>query len=178
MEKTKVIKTVGPALMDNTGPGEPTKGHDSSLNVGNESLPLIRKTGRFKNKSFKIKFFIKEKNYLEEIERLKKYIASHPEPDDQYFIDIVTTAVEGGIGYWSTVYAYDCDKGWVTLRAIDEDGQPEGPKHRIKPEKLKVAWADIVTNPDLVHIQDWDDLDSSDCDNIIQVLLFGKTIYG
>ena len=64
-------------------------------------------------------------------------------------------------------------------RAIDEEGDPEGPKYRINPEKLKAACrADIVTNPDLLHIQDWDDLDSSDCDNIIQVLLFGKTIYG
>jgi hypothetical protein len=65
-----------------------------------------------------------------------------------------------------------------TVRTINEDGEPEGPKYRISPGKLKPAWADIVTTPDLLHIQNWDDLDSSDCDNIIQVLLFGKTIYG
>jgi hypothetical protein len=177
MEKTKVIKTVGPALMDNTGPGEPTKGHDSSLNVGSKSLPLIRKTG-IVHKNTLINILKRNKVYLEEIERLKKYIAYHPEPDNQYLIDIVTTAVEGGINYWSTVYAYDCDKGWVTLRAIDDDGQPEGPKHRIKPEMIKAIWADIKTHPSLNYITDWDDLDSADCDNIIQVLLFGKTIYG
>ena len=52
--------------------------------------------------------------------------------------------------------------GMATIRAIDQEGEPEGPKYHISPEKLKAAWVDIVTNPDLLHIQDWDDLDSSD----------------
>jgi hypothetical protein len=72
----------------------------------------------------------------------------------------------------------NCDTGLATIRAINEEGELEGPKYRINPEKLKAAWVDIVTNPDLLHIQDWDDLDSIDCDNIIQILLFGKMVYG
>ncbi len=55
-----------------------------------------------------------------------------------------------------TFYPHNCDTGLATIRAINEEGEPEGPKYRINPEKLKAAWVDIVTNPDLLHIQDWD----------------------
>ena len=50
--------------------------------------------------------------------------------------------------------------------------------YRIRLKKPKAARVDMGTNPDLLHIQDWDDLDSSDCDKIFQIMLFGKTIYG
>ena len=161
--------------MESTDPGEPTNGHDS-IEVDTHNISPTRKNTRKTDKRFVIKTLIDRRDM--EIQRLRDYIVTHPTHDDQFFIDIITTALEGGIGYWSVAYKYDCDAGLATIRAINEEGEPEGPKYRIQPEKLKAAWVDIVTNPDLLHIQDWDDLDSGDCDNIIQVLLFGKTIFG
>ena len=166
----------GSVFMESTDPGEPTNGHDS-IGVGRVNItPFAQKGNRFNNERKITKTLID--SHDKEIQRLRNYIVTHPAHDDQFFIDIITTALEGGIGYWSVAYKYDCDAGLATIRAIDEEGEPEGPKYRINPEKLKAAWVDIVTNPDLIHIQDWDDLDSGDCDNIIQILLFGKTIYG
>ena len=138
-------ETVGPAIMEKAGPGEPTKGHDSSK-VGSQSLPDDEEAG---NRTDSLLFFI----------------------------DIITTALEGGIGYWSLAYGYNCDLGTVKIRETEDNGIPHGQYHEITPSLLKEKWHFIKHSP-VVKRMDLDDLDADDCDAIIQLFLFNEVIYG
>lgn len=116
---------------------------------------------------------------------------------DQYMLDIFTTALEGGIGYWSVAKSYhwskdgqDDHQGFrAEIVETDDDGDETG-THVIdravivkgyglaagKYRRL-VNWS--TEAPPLVITSDTDwDYDAGDADVIVQLGLFGEVIYG
>jgi hypothetical protein len=119
----------------------------------------------------------------------------------QLYLDLFTTALEGGIGYWSACGTYSWSKGnklqtpdyegfYAVIRDLEDDDKTTQ-IHRIdraviaKGYKLattewrnKVAWSSgekppVVVGPDT----DWD-YDAGDADVIVQLGLFGEVVYG
>lgn len=111
----------------------------------------------------------------------------------QFALDVMVTAVEGGIGYWSACTAYHWEKddkedldGFYA--DIEDDGEDEEFKFRIDAESV---WKGIETlykqegyegvKKTLSHaIVDHDagmiDAEIADC--IIQAAVFGEVVYG
>lgn len=93
---------------------------------------------------------------------------------DQYLMDVLTTAVEGGIGYWSAVRDMarnnDSTVKWVQLVDLEDGGE-------------FMVTANIVLNGlqralnDGLSI-DLDDIDAEAADMIVQCGVFGKVVYG
>lgn len=109
--------------------------------------------------------------------------------------DILTTAVEGGIGYWFQIHESKRtdELDWVEVEGhelSDDESGFDGPRHTIKSTQLEKAARKIVTGEvqlrsdlrDAVTrmMRDRDasyiDADSADC--IVQVAVFGDTKYG
>ena len=122
---------------------------------------------------------------------------------DQLMLDLFTTALEGGIGYWSTCSAYhwatstseeptkliedhagfyaaiediesaDPDDRWIINRKVMVNGWFQA----IGPWRDKIRWSTepppLVVNDDT----DWD-FDAGDADCIVQLGLFGEVVYG
>lgn len=115
---------------------------------------------------------------------------------DRFLFDLFTTALEGGINYWAEVLSYhwEAPEGDDDLRGFsaeiietEEDGEP---RHRIDRKVIargyKLAttkWRDRIhwsTAKPPVVVKDpaeWD-FDASDADVILQLGLFGETVYG
>jgi hypothetical protein len=119
------------------------------------------------------------------------------------YLDLFTTALEGGIGYWSECSQYhwsneshdgrvvrEDHKGFyaVITESEEDDGDHEhtinrevmarGYRHATSAEwRNKLAWSSakppLVVGPDT----DWD-YDASDADMIVQLGLFGTVVYG
>jgi hypothetical protein len=125
---------------------------------------------------------------------------------DTFLSDIIITAIEGGIGYWSRTLQYqyrddDCDRVSVVVgdpsleqdtRAIildHEDGSPVAAVHTITPETIRVGIERICQ--ETVRLSPWTVqrireaaadldagmLDADDADYIIQAGLFGDLRY-
>lgn len=108
--------------------------------------------------------------------------------------DILTTAVEGGIGYWFQIH--ECkrleDLSWVMVEGhelSDDESGYDGPRHTIKATDLEKAARKIVKDDmirsDLVdgirralNSRDAGYIDSDSADCIVQVAVFGDTKYG
>lgn len=110
------------------------------------------------------------------------------------FHAIFTTALEGGIGYWSiaTAYHWSDDAGcedWRGFFANIED-DVDGGEYRIDANTIsrgyrlalqkrdEIAWSD--GKPPFVvrdYLDDWD-FDSMDADCIVQLGIFGEVRYG
>ena len=139
--------------------------------------------------------------------------------DEEFLSGLITTAVEGGIGYWSCCSNYKWDYGQdeagndltgpttVTVHESVDDIDYDGPTiegHRggeykaegvtVGPAQMLAALAIIcdLSKP-LEHVSDrWrtsvlaavrdpegaGDLDSGDCDNIMQIAVLGAVVYG
>lgn len=122
---------------------------------------------------------------------------------EEFLADIITTAVEGGIGYWSVCTQYQ----WVDrdlrlrvvvgrpvqgedTRATIEDMEDDNREYHITPSVIEIGIRRIVgqhTNVGLAlykaaRIADLTDdageFDADDCDCIVQVGLFGEIRYG
>lgn len=123
-----------------------------------------------------------------------------PSATDQMYFDLFTTALEGGIGYWSQCSKYrwsnedgsedvrgfiavihDADEWdedepttWVVDRKVIARGYQLAAR---TPEGLKLRWS--VERPPFIITKDVDwDFDADDADMIVQLGLFGRTIYG
>lgn len=126
---------------------------------------------------------------------------------EEFLADVITTAVEGGTGYWAAVthYQYEYDgilclavgkgaegprKGEGTRATIvDED---DGATHEITVETIARGIGLIArgecqyaTAEDYVRRiaaasreNDAGEIDAGDADNIVQAGLFGKLVYG
>lgn len=126
-----------------------------------------------------------------------------PSALDQLLLDLFTTALEGGINYWSHCSSYHWShsgddltlghgledyKGFYAIIIEDEDDT----EHRIDrsivargyrlatdtPMRSSIAWSSgekppLVVGPDT----DWD-FDADDADCIVQLGLFGEVVYG
>ena len=119
---------------------------------------------------------------------------------------IFTTALEGGIGYWSTCDEYhwrlpvrnaspppSLDEDWHGFYASIDDDEDDGRHYRIDREVMERGYA-LATDPVAgwrrlcwstepppaivrEHLDDWD-YDACDADMIVQLGLFGDVKYG
>ena len=114
----------------------------------------------------------------------------------EFLADLLTTAVEGGIGYWSVVSDYQWREGPATTRVTVQDTEGEGVEGKVwqlnveiigaaldklladprachvHPENAKPLWAASVTNGE-------DEVpDAGMADLVVQVACFGDVIYG
>lgn len=122
---------------------------------------------------------------------------------DQLILDIFTTAMEGGINYWSWTHEYhwmkhdgsdDFDNFYALIEETDD-----GPKHRIDRKVIEKGYtiateelqADEIfwsmsapiskkkmLSPSYVDEEDAWDFDAGDADIIVQLGLFGTVFYG
>lgn len=118
----------------------------------------------------------------------------------QFLTDILVTAVEGGIGYWSfgEDYRYDGEpegRG-VTITEIDSDDGAVPLPMRVTLDLLATAVNKIVRGDEtgsvnlrpIVAAASWandtcpesgpEDIDATWAEQIFQVAMFGKVIYG
>lgn len=122
-------------------------------------------------------------------------------PRDQLMLDLFTTALEGGIGYWSKCSEYkwrdaeardDPSWYWATIHEMGDDEEPfeDWPVHRIDHGVMEkgyaqacAGWRDKISwstdKPPIVIDDDTDwDYDAGDADVIVQLGLFGDVRYG
>lgn len=112
-------------------------------------------------------------------------------------IDIVVTAIEGGIDYWINVSTYDPAKGTATIYFdpfSTEQGEKEQ-KREITPEtvlaglqllasekEIKWLWAETRTRIVGAALGDPEDFfvreDAGTADVIVQLGLFGEVVFG
>lgn len=124
---------------------------------------------------------------------------------DELLHGLFTTALEGGIGYWSTCSEYHWSKGdglgdddYEGFYAIieDDESMPEDPDDyecnplRIDKKTMKMGyelarttWRNKVSwsseKPPFIPSADNDwDYDAGDADVIVQLGLFGEVLYG
>ncbi|MFE9833982.1 hypothetical protein ACFYP4_02365 [Streptomyces sp. NPDC005551] len=118
-------------------------------------------------------------------------------PSDKALQDVFQTALEGGIGYWSTCSAYK----WENLapsevHAVVHDSEDEDKEYRITLETIREGLRNIVTGQVKRHKDDEKfmaylralavgilidedyDYDAGDADNIVQAGLFKEIVYG
>lgn len=126
---------------------------------------------------------------------------------DQFLADIIVTAVEGGINYWSRVTDYrwyfpDLPGGTgrpsknggayaCGLVGVGESGEPTA-TYFLCPERVETAIRDIIDAGENIkflgrhvisrvvdnsHRNEWDG-DADDADQIVQVALLGEVRYG
>lgn len=124
---------------------------------------------------------------------------AQPSTRDQYLLDIFTTAMEGGIGYWSQAHSYhwyfkdeirgedylgfyadimdvEDDDATTTMR-IDRGVIIKGYNLGATEWRNKLRWS--TEPPPLVITDDTDwDFDAGDADMIVQLGLFGDVLYG
>lgn len=121
--------------------------------------------------------------------------------DAEFLHDIFTTALEGGIGYWSECSAYHWSKGGPDHEAdLDffhaiieetESGEDEPPTHRIDREVILRGLSRLFTGEyrglhsstagrimEAAITGNSGRLDASDADCLVQVGLFGEVVYG
>ena len=122
-------------------------------------------------------------------------------PRDQLLFDIFTTALEGGIGYWSQASAYhwqstddagsyngdDVQGFYAVVREYDEDTDLRIDRAVVaKGYTLatsgtwlgRIAWSSSEKPPLVITTDtDWD-FDAGDADVIVQLGLFGEVVYG
>lgn len=123
---------------------------------------------------------------------------------DQLLADIFTTAIEGGINYWSECSSYHWRNpdGTDDLRGfkadindlynlLDPDDDDSGQPHHVDRSTLvkgytlattthrdRIRWS-CGEQPPLVITDDTDwDYDAGDADVIVQLGLFGEVVYG
>jgi hypothetical protein len=109
---------------------------------------------------------------------------------------LFTTALEGGIGYWSQCSSYRWSTGdgetddFMHYHANIVDAEDDGVPYRIDRDTMSrgytlatTTWSDRLawsTEPPPVVVTDdtdWD-YDAGDADLIVQLGLFGEVIYG
>jgi hypothetical protein len=117
---------------------------------------------------------------------------------DELLHGLFTTALEGGIGYWSECSDYrwsikgdGVDEDYTGFSAtITETDDDNSPKHVIDRKVISkgyrlattthrdaIAWS--TGKPPLIVTDDTDwDYDAGDADCIVQLGLFGKVVYG
>ncbi len=107
---------------------------------------------------------------------------------EQYLDDILTTAVEGGIGYWSVGRNYVWSDDGPTSVEIREDG--EDIWHTVDRSTIRKGMKILLSGATSVHESylqtlrqanrdnDAGDIDAEIADMIVQVGVLGDVVYG
>lgn len=116
---------------------------------------------------------------------------------DQLLADIFTTALEGGINYWSQCANYhwsnpdgtsDLQGFYADVIDVEDDDKPyridrsvmlRGYERALDGD-VDVYWSASTRPPDPTNLDDIEDYDydAGDADIIVQLGLFGKVVYG
>ena len=109
---------------------------------------------------------------------------------DEFLRDVLTTAIEGGVTYWSRVTEYQWDNPnpnqvYAVLVDIAEYNDHEPEEHRITLATVVTGIERILARPQLrqglaAHIfaLDAGEIDADDADVIVQMGLFNEVTYG
>lgn len=110
---------------------------------------------------------------------------------EQFLKDVLITAIEGGVGYWSEAGNYDPENGTVTLWTEGEDDPAEmTTRNDVTTATIERGVRAICENSELVNrtvredtiidsvenVMVRGDAETADC--IVQIGLFGKLVYG
>lgn len=111
--------------------------------------------------------------------------------DSEELVDILTMAVEGGIGYWSVIHDYSRaeDLGWTSvLLHPTEEGRGDFLPKWVLLDDIQQAIDKIVSERETVNVRkqivedicsgDLGRFDSDTADVIVQFAMFGKLVYG
>lgn len=113
--------------------------------------------------------------------------------ETEFGLDILTIAVEGGIGYWFQITSAERtdDLDWVAItgRELDDDGGFSGPEHTLHAKDLPSAAdrlaksgsvrADIASDiRRALRESDASYIDSEIADCIVQFAMLGDVVYG
>jgi hypothetical protein len=108
---------------------------------------------------------------------------------EQFLDDIVTTAVEGGIGYWSVARKYVWSDDGPTFAEISEE-DAEGPWHCVDRATVRRGIARLLSGDASVHEgyvatlrradreNDGGRIDAEIADMIVQAGVLGDVFYG
>ena len=124
---------------------------------------------------------------------------THSTERAEFLSDIITTALEGGIGYWAESRAYHwTTKGTDTTAEIreqqahqaehDEPGKWFKLDNNVIAETLKSLrdpatkcpphWRAALIGADFTNGAGGEDIDAEAADVIVQIALFGRIVYG
>lgn len=100
--------------------------------------------------------------------------------------EILTTAIEGGIGYWAAIadYRRDGEGYWLSAKLVDANGDDEaaefGPVTVTAGDCSKAARRVLTLYPDsrAAAAIKAGDIDGEAADLIVQVAAFGEGVYG
>lgn len=111
---------------------------------------------------------------------------------DEMFLDIFTTALEGGINYWAECDEYHWIKGadedYEGFYAVIYDFEDDSKRYAVNRSVISKGYALAAgekgksyrwstSRPPLIPNIDWD-YDAGDADAIVQLGLFGEVVYG
>jgi len=113
----------------------------------------------------------------------------------EYFLNcIVTTALEGGIGYWAVAHTYkpsDMGDGYAIIQQFDEEtGKQFGNQFRLDCAAVeegirRILYGDVKIGKHTVSAVAWananndaGDIDADYADTITQATMLGEIVYG
>lgn len=99
--------------------------------------------------------------------------------DHQFLLDLMTTAVEGGINYWGAVIDLnrDSDLNVLNFEVTDFEGEEAYTYSVDSIAMLNALQALIKAYPWRVKMLDGD-YDAEDADCVVQFACFGELVYG
>lgn len=120
---------------------------------------------------------------------------SKSEERQEFLTDVMTTAAEGGIGYWSQLSSYRWDapyaeRGMTVHEMTDDESGYKEDGVLVTPDTIAAAIGRIRRGEGSFHdsyrvriVQasrdnDCGELDSLDCDLIVQMAVLGEVVYG
>jgi hypothetical protein len=124
-------------------------------------------------------------------EMTKIEVTTTTEVEDEFIRDIFTTALEGGIGYWSACALYRWDtvqpnEFVAVIHELDPDDDETADEHGYGPA-INIDHAVIVAGltkmaekypQQFLDIVKDEDYDAGDADIIVQLAIFGEVKYG
>ena len=111
----------------------------------------------------------------------------------EFLSDIITTAVEGGIGYWAEILTYKwVDRPSAVARVREWEAADDGPRKEgelnintiargigriMKPDfKIRADLKKLIAGASATN--DGGDIDVEGADCIVQAAMFGELVYG
>lgn len=113
---------------------------------------------------------------------------------EEFLDDIIITAIEGGIGYWSVCHSYKWENQPEVTAVIQEfdewDNEPIGDKITVNRDLIRKGLKEIIAGESNCHpngvkviagataTNDGGEIDADLADVIVQVGCFGNIVYG